>query len=98
MPQFFIQEGVRRSVAAREAGLPDITAIIYEPGQPPRTQRIPLTDLHSPKLSIPRDSRYIRFCEYPTKVLKTEPPPIEVEPLSLPRQKKSVPLQQVTLT
>jgi hypothetical protein len=98
MPQFFIQQGVRRCVAAREAGLSDILAIIDEPGHPPRMERIPLADLHSPKLSILRDSRYIRFCEYPTKVLKTQPPPIEVEPLGLPRQKKSVPVLNVKLT
>ena|SRR5260370_5753378 len=98
MPQFFIQQGVRRSVAAREAGLPDIPAIIFEPGKSPRQQRIALSDLHSPKLSIPRDFRYIRGCEYPTMVLKTEPPPIEVETLGLPGQKKTVPLPQVALT
>jgi len=97
MPQFFIQQGVRRCVAAREAGLTDIPAIIYEPGQPPCRARIALADLHSPKLSIARDFRYIRGCEYPTKVLKTEPPPIEVEPLGLPGQKKMVPLFQVGL-
>jgi hypothetical protein len=98
MPQFFIQQSVRRCVAAREAGLADIPAIIFEPGKQPRHERIALSDLHSPKLSIPRDHRYIRGCEYPTQVVKMEPPPIEVEPLGLPGQKSTIPLLQVALT
>jgi hypothetical protein len=44
-----------------------------------------------------RDYRYIRDTEYPTLVLKTEPPPIQVEPLGVPGQKKTVPLLQVLL-
>ena len=97
MPQYFIEQGVRRCVAAREAGLSDIPAIIYEPGKPPAKARIPLDQLHSPKTSVPRDARYIRYAEYPTLVLRTEPPPIHVQPLGLPRQPKSVPLRRVAL-
>ena len=97
MPAFYIQQGVRRCVAAREAGLPDIPATIFEPGKPPVTTRIPLDQLHSPKLSILRDYRYIRDTEYPTQVLKTDPPPIEVEPLGLAGQTRTIPLAQVAL-
>lgn len=98
MPKYFIQGGVRRCVAAREAGLTDIPAIIHEPGKPPVLTRLLLSQLHSPKASIVRDFRYIRNSEYPTSVLKTEPPPIEVEPLGLPTQGNSIPLLQVVLT
>lgn len=97
MPQYFIEQGVRRSVAAREAGLPDIPAIIHEPGKPPTMARIPLDQLHSPKASIVRDSRYVRHTEYPTHVLKTAPPPIHVQPLGLPGQSVTTPLMKVAL-
>jgi hypothetical protein len=95
--QFYISSGVRRAVAAREAGRTDILAIIYEPGKPPVTTRVPLDQLHSPKPFILKDFRYIRNVEYPLLVLKTEPPPIEVEPLGLPGQGKTTPLLRVAL-
>jgi hypothetical protein len=97
MPQYYIEVGVRRCVAAREAGKADIAAVIYEPGQPPYVTRIPLSQLHSPKPFILRDYRYIRDTEYPTLVLKTEPPAISVQPLGLPGQGRTTPLLQVSL-
>ena len=97
-PRFYIQDGVRRAVAAREAGLLTIPAILREPGRPDQRLQMPLDELYSPKSSIQRDYRYIRYTEYPTKVLKTEPPPILIEPLGLPGQLPSVPLSQVALT
>jgi hypothetical protein len=95
--QYYIEAGVRQAVAAREAGLPDIPAVIYVPGQPPVLTRVRLDQLHSPKPVIPRDHRYIVRTEYPTCVLKTTPPPIEVQPLGQPGQKPSIPLAQVRL-
>jgi hypothetical protein len=96
-PQYYIKEGVRRSVAAREAGLPDIPARIIESGKPDVLTRLLLDQLHSPKPVILRDYRYVRGVEYPTLVLKTEPPPIDVELLGTPGQGASVPLSQVIL-
>lgn len=96
-PQYYIEQGVRRSVAARMAGNVDIPARLYVPGQPVKSMRIPLDQLHSPKTFVIRDYRFIRRTEYPTLVLRTEPPPIEVEPLGLPGQTKSIPLAQVAL-
>ena len=97
MPQYFILDGVRRAVATREASLMDIPATIFDPGKSPVSKRIMLGELHSPKSFIPRDIRYIRNVEYPTQVLKTEPPPIFVEPLGLPGQGRTTPLLQVVL-
>jgi hypothetical protein len=96
-PQYFIKDGVRRSVAAREAGLSDIPARIVELGKPDFVTRIRLDQLHSPKPVVLRDLRYIRGVEYPTFVLKTEPPPIDVELLGTSGQGSSVPLSQVVL-
>lgn len=97
VPQYFIEQGVRRSVAAREAGLKDVPARIHEPGSPPLLARVALDQLHSPKPFILRDHRHIRNTEYPTLVLKTEPPPIDVQPLGQPGQGKTTPLMQVAL-
>lgn len=97
MPQYFIHQGVRRSVAARECGLTDIPALIRELGKTRILANVPLDQLHSPKPFILRDHRYIRYTEYPTQVLRTTPPPIEVEPLGQPGQKKSTPLALVKL-
>jgi hypothetical protein len=96
-PQYYVEAGVRRSVAAREAGRADIPAIVYEPGKAPVATRIPLDQLHSPKQVVLRDFRYVRFSEYPTLVLKTEPPLIHVQPLGLPGQSNAIPLAQVAL-
>jgi hypothetical protein len=96
-PQYYVEAGVRRCVAFREAGRADIAAIIQEPGTPPVQTRIPLDQLHSPKQIVVRDFRFVRFTEYPTMVLKTEPPPIHVQPLGLPGQSQAIPLAQVVL-
>jgi hypothetical protein len=77
--------------------LTDIPATIFDPGKPPVTTRVALDQLHSPKSSVLKDYRYIRDTEYPTQVLKTDPPPIHVEPLGVHGQKKTVPLSQVLL-
>ena len=97
LPQYYVKQGVRRCVAAREEGLIDIPAIIVEEGKPDVQTRLRLNQLHSPKHEVVRDYRYIRNTEYPTRVLKTEPPPIIVELLGLPRQGSSVPISQVAL-
>jgi hypothetical protein len=96
-PQYYIQQGVRRAVAAREAGLTEIPARLVEAGKPDMMLRVALTQLHSPKRQIARDYRYIRDSEYPTQVLKTEPPPIAIEPLGAPGQSSAIPLAQVLL-
>ena len=75
-----IHEGVRRTVAARNAGWSSIAAVVVEAGSDDVSVRLPLSDLHSPKASIVRNHRYIRFVEYPTATLGTQPPPIAVSP------------------
>src|SRR5262245_52204882 len=75
-PEFFIKEGVRRAVAAREAGLLDIPARIIELGKPDVLVRLLLDQLFSPKPFVIRDFRYIRFTEYPTLVLKRNRRPL----------------------
>lgn len=95
---YLINQGVRRSVAAREAGKTDIPAVIVENGKPDVFTRLPLSVLISRKSSVPRDTRYIRDVEYPTAVLGTEPPPIEVQPIRNPRVLAVfTPLARVTL-
>ncbi len=47
VPQYYIKQGVRRSVAAREAGLNDIPAVIVEEGKADVWTRVRLDQLHS---------------------------------------------------
>jgi RHS repeat-associated protein len=81
-PQFRIGEGVRRSVANRELGSPDVEAIDTVTRQP--LGRIPLDQLLSTKSSIPRDPRFLNVLR---GVGGGNPPgapavpPIEVTPL-----------------
>ncbi len=96
-PQYYIQAGVRRAFAALAAGRTDISATVYVGGKAGHTIRVRLDQLHSPKATILRDSRYIVRTEYPTAILKTEPPAIEVEPLGAPYQTASIPLARVRL-
>lgn len=86
MTGYCIMGGVRRAVAVLRAGRPDIPAVVHVAGQPDVVTRVPLADLWSPKPVVARDIRYVRNTEYPTAVLGTEPPPIEVEPLGAPGQ------------
>ena len=48
-PQYYIAEGVRRSVAARESGIKVIRAILHAPGQPDRVVYLSPDQLHSPE-------------------------------------------------
>jgi hypothetical protein len=59
--QFFVENGVRRSLAVREPGLTDIPATIYRPGQAPVNTTLRLDQLFSPKTSVPMDSRFLRI-------------------------------------
>jgi RHS repeat-associated protein len=95
-PKYYIENGVRRAVAAREAGLTDIPATIYQPGQPPVDTRIPLDQLYSPKPSIPADNRYFQNNLAPT-LSGSDPPPIQVQPMGLPGQLPTTPIRNVTV-
>jgi RHS repeat-associated protein len=82
-PRYRIGEGVRRSVAERELGRPDVEAIDATTGQP--LGRIPLDQLYSPKGSIVRDPRFqsvLRGAGGGNPPGVAPPPPIEVYPMS----------------
>jgi hypothetical protein len=89
--KFYIDNGVRRTIAVREAGgAKEISATIFEPGKAPLTRTLQLDQLFSPKSAIQLDSRFLRI----------QPPihtPIEVQPLGLPGQLPTVPVDQVLL-
>jgi hypothetical protein len=78
-PGFFIADGVRRSVATREAGLTAIDAVVIVPGQPDILMSLDLDQLNSPKSTIPRNARYLRV-EVAVKA-GLSLPCIEVQPL-----------------
>jgi hypothetical protein len=54
LPQYYIADGVHRSVAARENGLRSIAARLVIQGQPDQLIYVSPDQLHSPKTSIRR--------------------------------------------
>jgi hypothetical protein len=88
---FYIQDGVRRAVASREAGRRTIPAIIYQEGRKPKGQSVKLSQLHSPKHKLPVDDRFFRITP-PISI------PIQIELLGLPGQLPTVPLAKVKTT
>ena len=78
-------------------GFADIAAIIEADGQPDVAARLKLDQLHSPKHEVERNHRYIKWTEYPTCVLKRDPPAISVALLNSPGQSESIPLASVRL-
>ena len=88
---FFILNGVRRALAAREAGLKTVPAILYREGRPPeRRPRMRLAKLFSPKDSVDTNARFRQI------VVPIEQP-IAVEPLGARGQARSIPLAAVRL-
>jgi len=100
-PQYFIEDGVHRAVAARENGLLMIPAILFIDGQPSQRLMARVQDLHSPKSVISRSDprhNYRRLEAVMGTVLgRARIPPISLQPLGVPFQKKSIPLAQVQI-
>ena len=98
-PQYFIQSGVRRSTAAREAGLSSVRGRVHEPGGTslPPVRDIPLDQLHVPegKGTIFYDRRWHDTLWMTLSGKRA--PSISVEPLGLPEQGPSVPLLDVKI-
>ena len=61
MDEYFIKEGVRRSLIALKAGRTDINASIQILGTPDVVTRLRLDQLYSSKFEMPRDLRYRRL-------------------------------------
>ena len=96
---YYIENGVRRSVAAREAGLTTIMATLHEPGKPPTVVQVALDELHSPKKSISQsDPRFVRALQgMASPVGRMKMPSIDVQRLGEKGQAATVPLTQVVL-
>jgi hypothetical protein len=87
---FYIHNGVRRALAAREAGQRTVGALILRPGKLPVLRRVALDRLFSPKKRVEADARF-QLIRPPIRI------PIEVEPLGERGQSRSVPLAEVKL-
>ena len=101
-PQYYVAEGARRSVAAREAGASTIPAVLFRDGFAPAPLDAPVAALHVPanKNAVSRtDSRYRKvesgLPRLLNGILKL---PIAVQPLGVPGQTASIPLAAVRLT
>jgi hypothetical protein len=85
---YYIENGVRRAIVCREAGLIEIPGLVFEPGRPPAYEMLKLVDLYSPKTSIRDDARFRRIA-LPIHT------PIHVQPLGERGQTASIPLKDV---
>jgi hypothetical protein len=88
--QYFISSGVRRSLSSLQNGAGDIPATIVRSGQADVQTTLRLDQLFSPKFEVPADSRLLNITP-PIRV------PIEVQPLGIPGQPGSIPLNQVRI-
>ena len=102
MDGYYIEAGVHRAIAAREAGLTEIEAVLHTPDQPSRRLIVSLDGLHSPRASVigVKTKRYdlpglIRAMSDPAARLKV--PPIEIQRLGEPGQPALVPLATVVI-
>jgi hypothetical protein len=90
--KFVILNGVRRSLASREAGRKTVPAIIFREGHTPqRRARMRLDSLFSFKATIDYDGRFV-------KIVPPIDEPITVEPIGARGQTKAlIPLMDVRL-
>src|SRR5436189_210701 len=97
--QYYIENGVRRAVAARDSSVQTVAALLYEGGKKPQLITVNLDDLHSPKTSISQsDRRYVRALKgMGSAQARAKMPPIDVQLLGDKGQKSTVPLAQVAL-
>ena len=98
-PQYYIYEGVRRSVAARELGLPVINAVLVREGYPDTPLFVPLGRLHSSKPAISRShKRYLDVHHALSTIAgRSTIDPIIIQPLGARAQSGSTPLHDVLL-
>jgi hypothetical protein len=96
---YYIENGVRRAIAAREAKLQSILATLYETGKPPTKILVKLDSLHSPKKSIskshPRYQSVVQGMSTPQG--RARMPEIQVQPLGEPGQQPTVPFRRFSL-
>jgi hypothetical protein len=95
-PKYFIQNGVRRALIARELGQTTIRANIYrQAGGAILGQQVELNQLYSPKTEVDRDTRYnsLKLRIAAEGQLRE----IELEPLGEQGQPHAVELAQVLL-
>ena len=101
MDEYYIENGVHRAVAAREAGLQVILAVLYVDGQAPQLVAVPLDRLRSPKPTISRSEPRCNLTALEqamsTTTGRAQIPPIDIQPLGAAGQSASVPLAQVTI-
>ena len=98
-PQYYIRQGVRRSVAAREAGFRTIPAKLIVAGRPDAFLNVPLDALHANRSTTPElDARYLRaLYGFRDPAQRPGIPPILVTPLTDAPTRALTPLPAVRL-
>jgi hypothetical protein len=99
--RYCIKEGVRRAVAAREACLSLVPAILEQSGRPDKPIFARIDELYSPKTEIVNDQRFqdiLRDMQAPAgRASFAAAGRLHVEYLGEPGQSASIPLKDVEL-
>ena len=101
MDEYYIESGVHRAVAFRENGIQVIPAVLFVPGDSPIQIWVRLEQLHSYRVTVSRsDPRHA----YPqlelamaTALGRMRVPMIHLQPLGMPGQPPTIPLEQVVI-
>ncbi len=102
MDAYYIEAGVHRAVAAREAGLEEIEAILHVPEQPSIPVTVPLASLHSSRESVIGQKTKRRdvpglIAAMLDPIARRKVPRIDIQSLGIPGQPKSIPLASVEI-
>ena len=99
VPLFYLREGVRRAVAARELNFAVLPAWLVIAGRPDRLTFVSPQQLQSPRGHISAsDPRYLKVLQgFSTPAGRARMPEIVIEPLGIKTQSGSIPLKQVRL-
>ena len=81
-PDYFIEDGVHRAIAAKNAGLAVIPAILFESGTAPRRVLVALSKLYSPRLTISRSDPRHNFTVLEA-AMRTVSGRMKIQPISI---------------
>lgn len=97
---YYLADGVRRAIAAREGNISILPARLKAAGMPDRLMYVSLDQLYSPKKTASAsDPRLIRVRQaMQTPAGRAKIPPLEIEILGAWGQSESIPLRDVVLT
>lgn len=102
MPRYFIEQGVHRCVAAREAGLEELPAVLHVEDQPDRVIMVRLSELYTLRAVVHGGKTARRdlpglIAAMQDDTRRSRVPLIHVQPVGAFAQPKFIPLVSVVI-